>query len=71
MNKILINYNKILNSPGTGPQTLGIISKIAEHDGSSKHSWRANIQFSIAIAIFTLGPVSKENMKENRLNWLY
>lgn len=24
--------------PGTGPQTRGIISRIAEHDGSSKHN---------------------------------
>lgn len=43
--------------PGTGPHTRGIISSIAEHDGSSKQSCRARIQFSIAIAIFTFGPV--------------
>lgn len=42
--------------PGTGPQTRGIISRIAEHDGSSKHNCRARMQFNIAIAIFTFGP---------------
>lgn len=49
--------------PGTGPHTRGIISNIAEHDGSSKHSCRARIQFKMAIAILTLGPGKTE--KEN------
>lgn len=29
---------RIIFLPGTGPQTRGIISNMAEHDGSSKHS---------------------------------
>lgn len=51
----------IINSlPGTGPQTLGIISSIAEQDGSSKHNCRANIQFNMAMAVLMLGPVNKQ-----------
>ena len=42
--------------PGTGPQTRGIISKMAEQDGSSKHNCRANIQLSIAIAALIFDP---------------
>lgn len=42
--------------PGTGPQTRGIISNMAEHDGSSKHNWRAKIQLNIAIAGFPCVP---------------
>lgn len=45
--------------PGIGPHTLGIISNIAEHDGSSKHNWRANIQFKIAEATLIFEPVNK------------
>lgn len=44
--------------PGTGPQTRGIISNMAEHDGSSKHSWRAKIQLNIAIAGFPCVPMT-------------
>lgn len=50
----------ILFLPGTGPHTRGIISNIAEHDGSSKHNWRASMQFNIAIAIFTFGPITNK-----------
>lgn len=50
----------LLYLPGTGPHTRGIISNIAEHDGSSKHSCRARIQFKMAIAILTLGPVMRK-----------
>lgn len=53
--------------PGTGPQTLGIISKIAEHDGSSKQSWRAIIHFKIAGAVFMFGPEMKKK-KTNIIN---
>lgn len=42
--------------PGIGPHTRGIISNIAEQDGSSKHNWRAKIQLSIADATFMLEP---------------
>lgn len=50
--------------PGTGPQTLGIISKIAEHDGSSKQSWRAIIHFKIAGAVFIFGPTKKKKINK-------
>ena len=50
--------------PGTGPHTRGIISNIAEHDGSSKHSCRARIQFKMAIAIFTFGPAMKNHTRK-------
>lgn len=49
--------------PGTGPHTLGIISNIAEHEGSSKHSCRAKIQFKIAIAVLIFGPEIKKKEK--------
>lgn len=39
-----------VNIPGTGPQTRGIISNMAEHDVSSKHNWRAEIQLNVATA---------------------
>lgn len=45
--------------PNSGPQTLGIISRIAEQEGSSKHSCRANKQFNIAIVVFVLGPETR------------
>lgn len=44
--------------PGTGPQTRGMISRMAEHDGSSKHSWRARMQFRIDSVDLTLEPVT-------------
>lgn len=50
-------------SPGTGPQTLGIISNIAEQEGSSKQSCLATMQFKIAIAVLMFGPEkSKETI---------
>lgn len=61
MNKVL--FMVMVYLPGTGPHTRGIISNIAEHDGSSKHSCRARIQFKMAIAILTLGPVMKQTKK--------
>ena len=48
------------NLPGIGPHTRGIISKIAEHDGSSKHNCLANIQFSIAKAALILDPENRK-----------
>lgn len=39
----------VLQATGTGPHTRGITSNIAEHDGSSKHNWRANTQLKIDI----------------------
>lgn len=61
---IQIKKNK-LYLPGTGPQTLGIISKMAEQDGSSKHNCLAKMQFSIAIAVFMFWPAKIRKMKEN------
>lgn len=51
--------NKKMYSPNSGPQTLGIISRIAEQEASSKHNCLANKQFSIAIVFFMLGPETK------------
>lgn len=42
------------HSPGTGPHTRGIISSMAEQDGSSKHNCRAKMQ--LRMAIFSLDP---------------
>lgn len=52
--------------PGTGPHTLGMISKIAEHDGSSKHSCRARMQFRMASADLMFVPV-KIRLRNNNL----
>lgn len=54
--------------PGTGPQTRGMISNMAEHDGSSKHSWRAKMQLNIAIAGFPCVPVFHWFIKFTRKN---
>lgn len=35
---LVVQENLMHVVPGTGPQTRGIISSIAEHDGSSKHN---------------------------------
>lgn len=52
------------HSPGTGPHTRGIISSIAEQDGSSKHNWRAKIQ--LRIAIFSFDPITATDMWKER-----
>lgn len=44
-----------------GPQTLGMISSIAEHEGSSKHSCLARMQFRIAGTCLILFPVNRKN----------
>lgn len=46
------------DSPNSGPQTRGIISKMALQDESSKHNCRANRQFKIAIGAFISDPVT-------------
>uniref|UniRef100_A0A8D8A2Y3 (northern house mosquito) hypothetical protein n=1 Tax=Culex pipiens TaxID=7175 RepID=A0A8D8A2Y3_CULPI len=46
----------VLQATGTGPHTRGMISRMAEHDGSSKQSCLANIQFKIAIAVLIFDP---------------
>lgn len=52
--------------PNSGPQTLGIISRMAAHEASSKHNCLASRQFSIAIAVFVFGPESKtKNCRHN------
>lgn len=53
-------FDKKYDLPGTGPHTLGIISKIAEQDGSSKHNCLAKIQFKMAIADLLFEPVNSE-----------
>lgn len=45
--------------PSSGPQTLGIISRMVAQEASSKHSCRASKQFKIAIAVFVFGPEKK------------
>lgn len=45
-------------SPSSGPQTRGIISRMALQDGSSKHNCRANRQLRIATAVLTFGPAT-------------
>lgn len=54
------------NLPGTGPHNFGIISNMAEHDGSSKHNWRAKIQLNIAIAGFPCVPKTLINISIHR-----
>lgn len=58
---IFLSFNENVRLPGTGPHTLGIISKIAEQDGSSKHNCRAKIQFNMAIADLLFEPVNSKN----------
>lgn len=43
-------------SPTSGPQTLGIISKMAEQEASSKQNCLARRQFKMATVVFVLGP---------------
>ena len=47
-------------SPSSDPHTRGIISRIAEHDVSSKHNWRASRHLRIATAVLTLGPKNRK-----------
>ena len=47
-------------SPNSGPQTRGIISKVALQDESSKHNCRANKQFKIDIGVFISDPATKK-----------
>lgn len=66
-------WRKVINIvmvhlPSSGPQTRGMISKMAEHDASSKHNWRASKQFSIAIAVFIFGPANKTLDQSIHLN---
>lgn len=42
--------------PNSGPQTRGIISRIAEHEESSKQNCLANRQLRIAIVVLILEP---------------
>lgn len=53
-------------SPNSGPQTRGIISKIALQDESSKHNCLANRQFKIAIGVFISDPVNKQKLNHFR-----
>lgn len=43
-----------------GPQTRGIISNMAEHDGSSKQSCRARMQFNMATTPLMVEPERKQ-----------
>lgn len=60
-----------MHLPGTGPHTRGIISKMAEHDGSSKHNCLASMQFKIAIAVLMFGPERSKKKTGNIVYYLW
>lgn len=64
----LLNKIYQIYLPGTGPQTLGMISKIAEQDGSSKHNCLAKMQFRIAIAVFMFWPAKIRKINGKSFN---
>lgn len=50
-------YNSdVILLPNSGPHTLGIISRIAEQDESSKQNCLASRQFRVAVVVLTLEP---------------